>query len=416
MFSIIKRIWNYDFAHSKARTLRWWFVPVAIFLVVFGVYDLLNDTGAGFYNYILGLLSESKNPLSQYIADNQFQLLAYVSFGFLVVYISGFAIISFRASVKEYGFQKFFPIFLSHLLANAVAMVFSFLFFASLGVIAWALGFTYHDGVEAISQAYAAVRTFMTDRVPTITVLPYPIALGLGVVMGALPGYFSHWLGHRSRLVWYATHRCHHTAEIMHSAGVGPFFFLSELTTNIPTVFISAICTKLFYYEPLLFETIFLAYIGILTEKFNHTTVFYDFAYQNPLVRWVSAYFGNGVYHYMHHTSKQGDEIVNIGGTPFLIWDRIFGTYRKPTEEKPNIGLTNNPKIKLSPFAIVLSGWQQLAYELKMNKSLKERFLIIFGDIYYKPPITKDFLILGYPEQGEMTEEVTPVNTELLTA
>jgi hypothetical protein len=35
--------------------------------------------------------------------------------------------------------------------------------------------------------------------------------------------------------------------------------FLPELFSNIPTALLSAAITKLFYYEPLLFETIFLA-------------------------------------------------------------------------------------------------------------------------------------------------------------
>jgi hypothetical protein len=36
-----------------------------------------------------------------------------------------------------------------------------------------------------------------------------------------------------------------------------------------------------------------------------------------------------------------------------------------------------------------------------MNKDVLTRLKIIFGDIYYKPPVTKDFLILGYKGENE---------------
>jgi sterol desaturase/sphingolipid hydroxylase (fatty acid hydroxylase superfamily) len=177
--------------------------------------------------------------------------------------------------------------------------------------------------------------------------------------------------------------------------------FLPEFFSNLPSALLGAVCTKLFSYEPLIFDTIFLSFISILIEKFNHSTVFYDFAYSFKPVRWLSAYFGGGVYHYVHHSAAPGDEVVNVGGGPFLFWDRVFGTYRIPPAEKPPVGLTNNPEIRLNPFAIVISGWQQIGYELRMNKDWLTRFKIIFGDIYYKPPVTKDFLILGYKGEKE---------------
>jgi len=263
---------------------------------------------------------------------------------------------------------------------------------STIGVVAMGFGLTFEHGQQFISVSYSRLSAWLQDYVPTIHVLPYPVALLLGVVMGALPGYFAHWLGHKSRFVWLMNHRCHHTAEIMHPAGVGTFMFLPELFSNIPSAVLAAIITKLFYYEPLIFETLFLAVFYVLTEKFNHSTYFYDFAYNFRPLRWLSAYYGNGVYHYMHHSAVPGDEIVNVGGSPFLIWDRVFGTYRKPTADRPPVGLTNQPKIKLNPFAIVLSGWQQIGYELWQNKDWLVRWKIIFGDIYYMPPITKDFL------------------------
>jgi sterol desaturase/sphingolipid hydroxylase (fatty acid hydroxylase superfamily) len=307
---------------------------------------------------------------------------------------------SFVISVRRFGRAHFLPIFWSHFLSNIVAMLGGLLLFATLGAVAWALGYRYDSGAALIDHAYNGVLDWLKQHIPTLTILPYPLAIAAGMVFGALPGYFSHWLAHHSRLVWYCGHRGHHSAAILHPVGTGPFMFLPEIFSTLPSVLFAALATKLFYYEPLLFETLVLGALGIVVEKFNHTTVFYDFAFHNPLVRAISAYTGGGVYHYMHHTSRPGDEIVNVGGSPFLIWDRLFGTYRAPTATAPRVGLTNNPQITLSPFAIIFSGWQQIAWELKANTSWSDRWHILFGTVYWSPPLSRDFLIQGYPESA----------------
>jgi sterol desaturase/sphingolipid hydroxylase (fatty acid hydroxylase superfamily) len=392
MMQLLKRIWSYDFADSNAAVLRVIFYLSFGFLFVFGLYDLVFDTGSNYYHYLMNKIEHKENPLSTALRFNSFKTIVYASFALLAIYITVFAIVNFRASLKQFGKERFLKIFFVHLTGNVISILTSLLLFAGFGLLATAAGFSFDSGYNFIQTQLGLLEAGIKNYVPTITPTPMPVAVILGSILGALPGYFSHWLGHRSRLVWLAAHRCHHTAEILHSSGVGPFMFLPEIFVNLPTIFVSAVCTKLFYYEPLFFEVTVVAFVGVLTEKFNHTSAFYNFAFRNPLVRWVSAYYGNGVYHYMHHTSKPGDEIVNIGGSPFMLWDRIFGTYRSPTAEKPAVGLTHNPPIKLNPLAIVFGGIAQIFYELKMNKGWRTRLKIIFGDIYYMPPVTKDFL------------------------
>ena len=403
---MLSAVWNYDFAHSEARTLARLAKLMGWLLLTFGAFDMLADTGSGLYNFLMKHVDARTNPMAGIVDQEGFAHLSYLLIVGLGVYISLFAVASFVVSLRKFGREKFVPIFMAHFLSNLVAMAAGFLLFALFGALAYALGYRYELGADLVSNGYHQVLDFLKAHIPTLIVLPYPVALALGILFGSLPGFFSHWLSHHSRLCWYVAHRCHHTAEIMHPVGVGPFMFLPEIFGSLPAVLLTAISTKLFYYEPLLAETLVLGALGIMLEKFNHTTAFYDFAYRNPVVRWLSAYFGNGVYHYMHHTSKEGEEIVNVGGAPFLVWDRIFGTYRTPTEIKPRVGLTNNPHIRLNPFAIVLSGWQQIAYELKMNKSWSTRFWIVFGTVYWAPPISKDFLILGYPEASEQPDPI----------
>jgi len=386
MRGLFSSIWTFDFARCDQARLARWTVPILVLMLGFGAYDMVFDTGSGVYSF----LKEDRNPLP-----------AWASWGLVAVigvYISAFAIASFVISLRRFGAESFLPVFWPHFLSNIVAALAGFALFAAFGGIAWALGFDYSAGADAVDHVYDAVYGWLQSHIPTITILPYPLAILFGVILGALPGYFSHWMAHHSRFFWYCSHRGHHSAAILHPVGAGPFMFLPEIFGKLTGVVFAALATKLVYYQPLLFETLVLGSIGILIEKFNHTTVFYEFAYRNPLVRWLSAYSGGGVYHYTHHTSKPGDEIVNIGGTPFLIWDRVFGTYRAPTPSAPRVGLTNNPRIALSPFAIIFSGWQQIAWELRANKAWSDRFWIVFGTVYWSPPLSRDFLIQGYPE------------------
>lgn len=142
-------------------------------------------------------------------------------------------------------------------------------------------------------------------------------------------------------------------------------------------------------------EMILWSTVAYCFEIFNHSIVHYNFAYNNFFVRNFSRLFGgHGVYHLVHHSAFEQDQNVNLGGGPLMIWDRLFGTYRKPYETAPPVGLTNMPEMKLNPFRIVLSGVAQMAYELNMNKNWMTRLKIVFGGVYYTPPISKDFLII----------------------
>jgi sterol desaturase/sphingolipid hydroxylase (fatty acid hydroxylase superfamily) len=392
MLQKLKAFWNFDFGSATYRQIQPWVFIGTLFLFIFGWFDITMDTGSGLHHWINKQIEQGHNPLEAYLTNTEFVFLVQGLLFLLGIYITVFALWSYFGSIRRYGKEKFAPIFIAHLLSNAIAMLLMALILVAIGLVAWAMGFTFFDGQNFISHAYGSLSRLVKDYVPTLIELPYPLALLLGIIMGALPGYFSHWLAHQSRFIWLLNHRCHHTAELMHPAGIGPFFFFPEFFSNVPTAILSAAVSKLFYYEPLVWENLVLAALYVFTEKFNHSTYFYDFAYHFKPIWWLSSYFGNGTFHYLHHSAIPGEETINLGGAPFLVWDRLFGTYRLPTAQKPPVGLTNQPPIKLSPFALILSGWQQMAYELKNNKDWVVRFKIIFGDIYFMPPVTKDFL------------------------
>jgi hypothetical protein len=79
----------------------------------------------------------------------------------------------------------------------------------------------------------------------------------------------------------------------------------------------------------------------------------------------------------------------------FMIWDRIFGTFVEPPPEPAPSGLIGQPTLYPNPVRITFAGYVQIAYELIHNPSWKDRFKIIFGNINYTPPKTKDFAVLS---------------------
>ena len=126
-------------------------------------------------------------------------------------------------------------------------------------------------------------------------------------------------------------------------------------------------------------------------------TGLYHRAVDNRLMWGAGLATGSGVHHYVHHSSLASDgeftNITNVGGGFFYIWDRVFRTYRPADHNRPPIGLTGDPALHENPIRLALSGMAQLAYELRHNRSARERALILLGHVSYAPPQTVDFAI-----------------------
>ena len=263
--------------------------------------------------------------------------------------------------------------------------------------LAGLLGMKPVSGMNILVNLIAWLELVADRHIPTLfSVRSYWLALVLTIFLSALPGYFVHWLSHKLRFFWYVFHRAHHCPEFLHPLGAPPAFAF-EFVLVIPSGLMAIAVSKLIYTEPLVMEMGLWFTFGYAFEIFNHSIVHYNFAYRNAFVRNMCRLFGDrGVYHLVHHSAKPNDQTINLGASPFLMWDRIFGTYRKPYHQAPPLGLTNTPKIRHNPLRIILSGISQLLFELKENKNWLTRLKILFGPIRYQPPITKEYLILGY--------------------
>jgi hypothetical protein len=208
---------------------------------------------------------------------------------------------------------------------------------------------------------------------------------------------------HWSRFLWFVVHRSHHSPEYLHPFGSGPVFAFGFLIA-VPFFLVKLAVSKMFYTEPLIVELLIIQVVFFVTEKFNHSSAFYEYAFKNKFVYSIFSFLGNGPYHMTHHSAKEGEEIVNLANLGFNFWDRLFGTFQQPDKVCPPLGLTHQPKIKLNPFRLYLSGILTILFELKHNE-VKYWFKIIFGSVYFTPPVTRDFLIEGYPDGKKMFSE-----------
>ena len=390
----------FNFSTKDFREINWPInaVVLLIMCVAFGIYDFYMDTGANL-NAMISEALGNPSDYAHYFGGVDITTIMYCITAAVILYIAGVAFFSYTLIIKksdEVERSKFKAILLSHLFTNAIDLIFSLAIFMIFGALLYLVTGNFmplDELMDVASQQLSA----LFDRIPTLVELPHPLGFFAAILMVDFAQWVKHWLTHQSRFLWYVVHRVHHTPEIMHPFGIGPAFAL-EFILRLPIFILTLAATKLFAEQPLYIETLLVTLLGVLIEKFNHSTAFYNFAYRNKVVKFISMFYGGGVYHYTHHSAIEGEEVNNLSGMGFMFWDRVFGTFVEPREEKPPVGLTHQPEIVLNPFALYFSGLQKIIYELKHNEA-KYWLKIIFGTMYFAPPNTHDTLILGYTKQ-----------------
>ena len=402
MNKFFKKLWNFEFHQLKPIWFKIVFFSIfgIGFLYVLG--EVIFGMNAGEYQYtiqnFISSLGSPNNSVTLYEKFQYFFPYAWLLFAAISIIIRTTIIISsYYLSKKKLGESDFTEYLMTYLLSFVIAIVSAFLLLYILAGVAYLFGYSISSDSNVFGNALQYIKTTVNNNVPSLLqVNNYWLALILTIFLSALPGYFIHWLSHKLRFFWLVTHRAHHAPQFLHPLGAPPAFVFNFFLT-IPGGLITIITSKLIYTEPLVMEIVLWSTFAYCFEIFNHSIVHYNFAYNNFLVRNFTRFFGgHGVYHLVHHSAFEQDQNVNLGGSPFMFWDRIFGTYRKPYKEAPPIGLTNQPKMHMNPFRIIFSGIAQMFYELKMNRGFIVKMKIIFGGVYYVPPVSKDFLVIDY--------------------
>jgi sterol desaturase/sphingolipid hydroxylase (fatty acid hydroxylase superfamily) len=395
--SWFKKVWDFEIDEENAA--RATFVPgVIIFATI--IYILTELLFMAPDSNILKLSQYQAFVNKEITFENSFKI---TSDYFPVVWI-GLVIFTFSfrffISVHGYFFNSkvenkglLYRNLLVYASSGVLTIIFSALILIIAGGIYLALGFNFSDGMLFLSNIEHTVSGWIHLYIPTLIKIPYKIpVLIIAFSLYSLTAYFLHWLTHVSRFLWHVVHAPHHLPDYLHPLGA-PLAYTFDFFLLLPKVVAAGLITKLFYTEPLILETGLLALFFYNFEIFNHSAVHYSLARKNKFIHFMSQLTGGGgAYHYLHHSSAKEHQMANIGGGLFMIWDRLFGTFVEPSEERPVTGWTDSPPTRMNPFRVILGGPAKILYELKHNKDWKTRFLIIFGHIEYMPPVTKEFI------------------------
>lgn len=410
MGQLLQKAWDFEMSSLPERYRPWVSAFVLLFTAIFFVQFPLV-----FHNLVYLGPGLGDEPSTRVIRELVLDRLAGPDavWGWAVGFLL-FGVLAFRAGImlgSYFGYERTFGYkFPLHLVAvmivvNAVGALSIPLLLGLLGLLLKACGGHFSDGWLLIEHIATAAHGWVMGHVPTLVTLNPWIAALLVFHAAGFFHYWLHRLGHQSRALWMLFHRHHHLSPNLSQFSTTAVFFAFPLFIVFvtPYVFLFAAITKLFFAEPLYREIFILNMTFMFAEIFGHSDVFYEWAAKRRWLSWPGFFFGGGVYHYLHHSAEHSDAVtgkqdykvnmVNMGGGLCFIWDKLFGTYTPLREKKPIVGLTGQPPLYYNPFRLALGGLLQLIYELRHNRRWRTRLKILFGDSYYTPPITRNYVL-----------------------
>ena len=205
--------------------------------------------------------------------------------------------------------------------------------------------------------------------------------------------YWMHRLHHEVKVLW-ATHVVHHHGEE---------FNLSTALRQTSTGFL----WKWIFYLPIFV-------VGIPPEVFvtvagvNLVYQFWVHTEHIPKLGWYEYVFVSPSNHRIHHAQNKHYVDANYGGV-FILWDRIFGTYKEEMEELKPIYGTAKPLRSWNPFKANLDIFREMLLDSSRTKSFKEKIGVWFSRPNWRPEDVK----IKYPIIKNDLENFEPYNPEV---
>lgn len=170
--------------------------------------------------------------------------------------------------------------------------------------------------------------------------------------------WILHYVGHYSRIFW-AMHVTHHSSEHF------------NLTTGFRSTVFEPLY-RVFFYLPLAFmgfSAIDILYAYLITQLYGNLV---HTQYNIPLPKWYGYIFVTPSQHRVHHASNIPYLDKNMGMV-FIIWDRLFGTFREENLPEPiKYGLTHQPE-NTGPANILFHEWKALLRDAKKAPNFKTK-------------------------------------------
>ncbi|MDB5026209.1 MAG: sterol desaturase family protein [Mucilaginibacter sp.] len=253
-----------------------------------------------------------------------------------------------------------------------------FLTLVEIGLSYWENRKYYHRG-DTITNIYLTLLAFVLNlvvKVSTFFVLDYAWQFRLFEIKNVIAYWvilvvtqdflywMLHYVGHYCRLFW-AMHVTHHSSEHF------------NLTTGFRSTVFEPLY-RVFFYLPLAFmgfNAIDILYAYLLTQLYGNIV---HTQYQIKLPKWYGWLFVTPSHHRVHHASNIPYLDKNMG-MMFIIWDRIFGTFREENLPEPiRYGITKQPD-DLGPVNILFHEWKALLQDVKHAPDFKTKWKYFFN-------------------------------------
>ena len=205
--------------------------------------------------------------------------------------------------------------------------------------------------------------------------------------------YWMHRLHHEVKVLW-ATHVVHHHGEE---------FNLSTALRQTSTGFL----WKWIFYLPIFI-------VGIPPEVFvtvagvNLVYQFWVHTEHIPKLGWYEYVFVSPSNHRIHHAQNKHYVDANYGGV-FILWDRLFGTYKEELEELKPIYGTAKPLKSWNPFKANLDIFREMLVDSTRTKYFKDKIKVWFSRPNWRPEDVKD----KYPIIKNDLDNFKPYNPEV---
>ena len=181
--------------------------------------------------------------------------------------------------------------------------------------------------------------------------------------------YWFHRMSHERQIFW-ASHVAHHQSEDY------------NLSTALRQTGTGAFVTWIFYIPVFLIGVP--SYVFVSVASINLIYQFWVHSEHIPKLGWYEKFFVTASNHRVHHAQNENYIDKNYGGV-FIIWDRMFGTYK---EEDDAVTPIYGIRSKIDTFNPI---WANLHIYVKMFKdiwyaqSLKEKFFVPFARTGWQP-------------------------------
>ncbi|MBK4993470.1 sterol desaturase family protein [Pseudomonas sp. S37] len=190
--------------------------------------------------------------------------------------------------------------------------------------------------------------------------------------------YWLHRLGHERNVLW-AAHSVHHQSEEY------------NLTTALRQTSSGFIFSWIFYLPlavlgvpPLVFITV--ASLNLLYQFWVHTR-------HIPKLGWLEWVLITPSNHRVHHAQNPAYLDRNYGGV-FILWDRLFGTFKEEDPAEPVVFGVTTPLASWNPLWANLQFYAQLWHDARRTANLWDKLRIWFMPTGWRP----DDVAARYPQ------------------